>query len=685
MASSGSFQDIYSSTSRIKFALGWHIIEQSVEDNTSTIGIWTVLEPQENYFNLSCYYSITVGPQTQSNTIMCGSNGQVMAGNSYMLFGTDEFVNNQIAPIVVPHDADGTKNLEISFTLNFGTYMGTINYSTSVELDPIPRSVSILSAPNFTDEQSPTITFTNPAGSSATSLTAQITSEDGTKVFATRSVSKTATSYTFTLSSTEKQAIWAAAPNSKTLNVKFKLTGVIGDTTSTAESLKTCTIVDSHPSLSATIEDTNSTTIALTGNKNTLIRYCSNAKYTLTPTVYKSATVKSVTAEHGSTKLTTTTGTFNAVENGTFKFSVVDSRSNLTARTVECTIVNYVKLTCDFEHSNPTTDGNMTFTISGNYFNGSFGATSNTLAVQYRYKVDGDDDYGAWITVTPTISNNTYSIELSLSGMDYQTGYTFQARAADKINPNYVNSVTTYTKSLPVFHWGREDFVFEVPVTFNAGATGLSGGGGDAGNNIEGDCNITGDLRLKGDANYGNALYFGENQYCYLKEATDDNLTIHASDIILDSDNVLINDVSHVTVDSTYVDINATVMKINGHSIVVGGTWTPKLNNDLCVTSYDVQSGWYSRIGNVVIIGFMVQAYFDSGYSSTYINVTGVPFTPAFDTSITVDLYKESGTSMSTPSSTLTLSTTGTITTSEKYGSSDGYVSFEGIMTYITA
>lgn len=40
---------------------------------------------------------------------------------------------------------------------------------------------------------------------------------------------------------------------------------------------------------------------------------------------------------------------------------------------------------------------------------------------------------------------------------------------------------------------------------------------------------ITGDLRLKGSGNYGNTLRFGDNDYVYLKEATDDVLTIYAS------------------------------------------------------------------------------------------------------------------------------------------------------------
>ena len=40
---------------------------------------------------------------------------------------------------------------------------------------------------------------------------------------------------------------------------------------------------------------------------------------------------------------------------------------------------------------------------------------------------------------------------------------------------------------------------------------------------------IKGNLRLKGSGNYGNRLLFGDGQYCYIHEDTDDHLLIHAA------------------------------------------------------------------------------------------------------------------------------------------------------------
>ena len=48
-------------------------------------------------------------------------------------------------------------------------------------------------------------------------------------------------------------------------------------------------------------------------------------------------------------------------------------------------------------------------------------------------------------------------------------------------------------------------------------------------------------LRLKDSSNYGQYLYFGDSNYVYLAELTDNDLTIHASDLNLDVDRLLVN------------------------------------------------------------------------------------------------------------------------------------------------
>lgn len=52
---------------------------------------------------------------------------------------------------------------------------------------------------------------------------------------------------------------------------------------------------------------------------------------------------------------------------------------------------------------------------------------------------------------------------------------------------------------------------------------------------------IATDIRLKGDTNYGKTIYFGDGEYAYISEKTDDDLTIHATDLNLEVSRLLLN------------------------------------------------------------------------------------------------------------------------------------------------
>lgn len=52
---------------------------------------------------------------------------------------------------------------------------------------------------------------------------------------------------------------------------------------------------------------------------------------------------------------------------------------------------------------------------------------------------------------------------------------------------------------------------------------------------------ISTNIRLKDNSNFGQYLYFGDSNYVYLAELTDDDLTIHATDLNLDVNRLLLN------------------------------------------------------------------------------------------------------------------------------------------------
>lgn len=364
----------------------------------------------------------------------------------------------------IAHGNDGKKTLNYSGFYSTGVSSGDITATGSKKLTDIPRQANITGAPNFNDEENPAITYSNPAGTAVEALKACIAKEDGATILVPyRDISKTGTSYTFNLTTAEREALRKATPNSNTLVVKFYVQTTIAGVVYYSSIAKTLTIKNPSPTLSPTAVDANATTKTLTGDANKFIKYYSNASFSVGAAAVKNSTIKSTKVVCGAKSSTSASGTLNAVESGTFTFSATDSRGNTTTKTLTKTLVNYVKLTCNLTTKNPTPDGKMYFKVSGNYFNNTFGAVANTLQVQYRVK-ENEDSYGNWIDLTTTKSGNTYSAEVNLTGLNYQSYYTFQARAIDKINTSGVNSAEKKVRATPVFDWGENDFKFNVPV-----------------------------------------------------------------------------------------------------------------------------------------------------------------------------------------------------------------------------
>ena len=362
-----------------------------------------------------------------------------------------------------------------------------------------------------------------------------------------------------------------------------------------------------NPIITASVRDVNEITTALTGDDKLLIKFFSNAQATMTAQAQGGAAIDNdmYIIRNGNNTGYGTTHTFNNVESNVFTFSAEDSNGNIGTAKVTLSMVNYIKLTCNIANNRPDALGNMTVACVGDYFNDTFGAVANTLTVQYRYKVYGGT-FSNWTDMSVTTSGNSYyaSANFTISDFNQNQFYSFETRAIDKLMT--MPSTASTVKSMPMFHWGENDFVFEVPVTFNAGASGIN----TEQPTYDGSKTITGNLRLKGSGNYGNYLLFGDSNYCYIAELTDDVMTVKANKIYLNASG------------GVYVDNYAI-------PILDKGIWTPSLNSS-AISSYTTQYGWYSKMGQTVTVGFFIKATCRSGYDSTNISISGLPFTPMF-------------------------------------------------------
>lgn len=220
------------------------------------------------------------------------------------------------------------------------------------------------------------------------------------------------------------------------------------------------------------VKDTNSTIIALTGDENIMVNGESNAEYQFDYEVYKEATVKQLYVKNDiKIKEDMTQGLIENVISPNFEFVVVDSRDLERRITLEKPFVPYSRPTCVFSIRNyfeedaslDTTRATIELSVAGHFYNGSFGAVDNELKIQLRH-TDENGEMGAWkdIDQAPTIENNRYSLVYTVNAFTYNTTYTFQFRAIDKLYTAITQSQETTIK--PVFDWNDTDFNFNVPV-----------------------------------------------------------------------------------------------------------------------------------------------------------------------------------------------------------------------------
>lgn len=424
----------------------------SMPNNTSTItvkGIITTSGESYRGDQRSGTYTIKQGSTVlKSGTFTHGAP----ANSTTTLFSVQ---------LTVSHKSDGTSEaITASYNYDSSWCTGT----GTLTLPTIPRQATITSAPNFNDEQNPAIGYSNSAGNTVSSLQACI-SLDGSKAdIAYRDISKTGSTYTFSLTDEEREVLRNACTTVKSRTVYFYVKTVISGITYYSKVSRTLTIINATPTISATAVDTNSETVALTGDANVLVKYKSNAAVSMTATALKGASIKSYAIACGSKTLSIASGTLSAVESPTIVFNVTDSRGNTASTTLIKNMIEYIPLSCVFTPSQPNAEGDMDFAITGACYSGSFGSKSNSITVQYRYRAD-DETYSNWITLSDvTFADGKYTAKGSVTGLDYTKTYKFQARIVDSLG----TAVTSeYGVSVnPVFYWGKDRFNFGVNVMF---------------------------------------------------------------------------------------------------------------------------------------------------------------------------------------------------------------------------
>ena len=293
---------------------------------------------------LYCPYGLNISARTGNIITINGTN---YTYNSPAI-NTDGGTTHTLATVksnAIKHNADGSKSVTITCNFNFnatlsGTKYGVITASKTVTLDKIAQKAIITAAPNFNDEQNPTITYSNGAGNSVTSLAACISFDGANDNIAYRAISKTGTSYTFNFTDAERAVLRNFANNNNSVTVHFFIRTTIGTTDYYSIMSKTLTIVNAAPKLSPVAKDIGSVSTTLTGNENIFIKNYNVLSVSQSAVAQKGATIVSEKITCGSKSINSGTGTLSYVDSGDIVFSATDSRGNTTTQTLKKTLIN---------------------------------------------------------------------------------------------------------------------------------------------------------------------------------------------------------------------------------------------------------------------------------------------------------------------------------------------------------
>lgn len=225
---------------------------------------------------------------------------------------------------------------------------------------------------------------------------------------------------------------------------------------------------DDAPTITASVVTTDALSSQLSGNTSTIINGVSNVKVTMSATPTQGSTIVNQYFYYQRNyypMAIQNTISLTGGYDGVFDFGAIDTRSRKKTSRITLTAIDYRTPTIAIDDVSISTSGVATINITGTWFNGSFGATANTLTVQYHYKSSSSSSWGSWTTISNVTKNSdgTYSATATLSGLSYTDTYNFEARVTDKINT--VSSKEYTGKSLPVFDWSKDDFNFNVPVS----------------------------------------------------------------------------------------------------------------------------------------------------------------------------------------------------------------------------
>lgn len=362
----------------------------------------------------------------------------------------------------ITHNNDGTKTLNISATAKITGISMNVSMNGDIILPSIARYPILTSAPNFNDEENPTIYYTTSLGFSGATVYGAIYSTSNVSYAYYREVNVSNGSYTFNLTQEERARLRNATPNSNELNVIFYLKTDTGRTQYYSSLQRKLRIVNANPTFTYTTTETNNKVSALLGTSaSSVVANASIVQVQTTPTAQKGATIDAVTVSSTGFKITDTTSPYIVnvpMKSNVIKIVVADTRRNASPQSITKTLIPYLPVSISslsFERENPTSS-NVLINLEATYYQQTFGSTANTISVEWKL------DNGSY-TVIPSsnyvIDNTNHKLTITnyalTNILNYQNQGNFAIKIVDKLTEVYDSRVVT--KGIPTFELGEND------------------------------------------------------------------------------------------------------------------------------------------------------------------------------------------------------------------------------------
>lgn len=412
---------------------------QSIENNTSNISVQCRIRTYGGYWysDSGTTYSIGISSHTTGAT---SCNGQYDVGEKTLGTFTKDIV----------HNADGTLNVAIAVNFTSQPWGWNKTPSATVTLPTIPRASSVSSSSPYIGD-SATIVISSASSSFTHTLTYSFGGASGT--IATKTSATTVAWNTSSL----KSSLYAQIPNAKSGSGTITCQTYSGNT---LVGTKTCSFnlyakeSDCKPSISGSVVDTNSSTIALTGNSAVMVRYMSKPKVTISATANYSSSIKSYSINVDGQTTNSNSATYSTISSNSITISVTDSRGYSNSKTLTPSMIWYVKLTSNLTITRPEQTSNEAYLNgSGQWFNGTFSSSNtNTLSINCQYRKSGDSSWTDLGTLTPSKSGNTFSFSTLKLGdsFDWKEEYQFKITISDKLQ-----TIGTESKDLIILLVGK--------------------------------------------------------------------------------------------------------------------------------------------------------------------------------------------------------------------------------------